>query len=297
MMALARGARRIDPAQDTRDGAMDVPHAANIRIEPRVTPPPASASKRAAPASESAALVNLPMSDAGATHFKEITPLAKALIADAMGPAGYRTLVTADAPGIEVIGDAMDLVSALTKASKSVILVDWCPEGGGYATLTQTPDAPGLCELLAGKVSFEHVVNRVPGSYAHVIVTGDVSAGGSAAFDSDRINLVLDALDEAYEHIVVSGRHHPAKALFETIQGRFEFLRDRCSDQAAPSAECRRHRAVPWFRCDGHLDHVLGTGRDGDCRGTHSHKRHQCCRWCGRPGRTQINQNANPKAR
>jgi hypothetical protein len=41
-------------------------------------------------------------------------------------------------------------------------------------------------------------------------------------FDAEQINLVLDALDEAYDHIVVVGRHGDARQLFEIIEGRFD---------------------------------------------------------------------------
>jgi polysaccharide biosynthesis transport protein len=33
---------------------------------------------------------------------------------------------------------------------------------------------------------------------------------------------MLDALDEAYDHIVVIGNHDAARALFQTIEGRFD---------------------------------------------------------------------------
>ncbi len=38
--------------------------------------------------------------------------------------------------------------------------------------------------------------------------------------DPDQMNLILDALDEAYDHIVVVGRHDEARKLFEAIEGR-----------------------------------------------------------------------------
>ena len=40
--------------------------------------------------------------------------------------------------------------------------------------------------------------------------------------DSDQINLALDALDTAYDHIVIVGSNQAARALFEAIQGRFD---------------------------------------------------------------------------
>ena len=40
--------------------------------------------------------------------------------------------------------------------------------------------------------------------------------------DPDQLNLALDALDTAYDHIIVVGRTQAARALFEAIQGRFD---------------------------------------------------------------------------
>ena len=40
--------------------------------------------------------------------------------------------------------------------------------------------------------------------------------------DPDQLNLVLDALDEAYNHIIVTGGHDECRTLFEAIQGRFD---------------------------------------------------------------------------
>ena len=40
--------------------------------------------------------------------------------------------------------------------------------------------------------------------------------------EPDQLNLVLDALDEAYDHIIVAGGQEDARFLFEAIQGRFD---------------------------------------------------------------------------
>ena len=40
--------------------------------------------------------------------------------------------------------------------------------------------------------------------------------------DEEGLNLILDALDEAYDQIVVIGRFAPAQNLFEIVQGRFD---------------------------------------------------------------------------
>ena len=40
--------------------------------------------------------------------------------------------------------------------------------------------------------------------------------------EADQINLILDALDEAYAHIIVAGPYEAARNLFEVIEGRFD---------------------------------------------------------------------------
>jgi hypothetical protein len=81
---------------------------------------------------------------------------------------------------------------------------------------------PGLAELLQGKARFEDVVARVPGSAAHLIPAGAVALRAEEMLDPAHINLALDALDTAYDHIVVVGSNQAARALFEAIQGRFD---------------------------------------------------------------------------
>jgi hypothetical protein len=36
------------------------------------------------------------------------------------------------------------------------------------------------------------------------------------------VNVILDALDEVYDHIIIVGRREAARRLFEAIQGRFD---------------------------------------------------------------------------
>jgi polysaccharide biosynthesis transport protein len=65
------------------------------------------------------------------------------------------------------------------------------------------------------------VIARIPGNETHFIACGAPLADPSAV-DADRLNLMLDALDEAYDHIVVAGVYQSTQALFEAIQGRFD---------------------------------------------------------------------------
>jgi len=135
---------------------------------------------------------------------------------------GFRTLMTGETEAIEVGSDAVELVKAMAQAGADVMLVDWNSDGRGVADTMGAEPRAGLTELLQGKAKFEDVVTRVPASGAHFIPAGAMVLNRDALLDPDQINLTLDALDTAYDHIVVVARTNAARALFEAIQGRFD---------------------------------------------------------------------------
>ena len=65
-------------------------------------------------------------------------------------------------------------------------------------------------------------MTRIPGSGAHFIPAGTAVLDRDMLLDPDQLNLTLDALDTAYDHIVVVARNDVARALFEAILGRFD---------------------------------------------------------------------------
>jgi hypothetical protein len=69
---------------------------------------------------------------------------------------------------------------------------------------------------------FGDIIQRLPGTGAHAIASGGAMHQPETDIDPDHLNLVLDALDEAYDHIVIVGRHDEARRLFEGIEGRFD---------------------------------------------------------------------------
>lgn len=135
---------------------------------------------------------------------------------------GYRTLVAGESELLGVGSHATELGRALTDLGQSVILIDWSPEGEGVANAAGLPSTAGMAELLAGTATFEEVVKRLPGSEVHLIAAGDFEEDEAASPDPDRLNLVLDALDEAYDQIIVAARNESARILFETIEGRVD---------------------------------------------------------------------------
>lgn len=136
--------------------------------------------------------------------------------------AGARTLVAGSTPGIDPVPQALAFANQLATAGKRVVLVGWSLSGQQIGLARSPMRKPGLCDLLCGAATFEQVIGRMPGSSVHIIQPGDAPAEATSVLDPDRLNLTLDALDEAYEQIVVAAEYRDAQLLFETIEGRFD---------------------------------------------------------------------------
>ena len=152
----------------------------------------------------------------------EIVALARQLKDKGPAEGGYRTLLTGETGSIDASGEALQLVRTIAASGQHVILVDWSPSGEGLAGAAGLDASRGLNDLLRGDAGFEDIIQRLPGGAAHAIACGSAFEPADGGADPDQLNLVLDALDEAYEHIVVAGRHDEARKLFETIEGRFD---------------------------------------------------------------------------
>lgn len=154
--------------------------------------------------------------------FETVSGLADQLRHRAPAAGGFRTLVTGEADELDPSDEAIELVKELTVSGAEVMLVDWCPAGSGVAAKIGAPSQPGLSEVLQGQAKFDDVVVRLPASRVHLIPSGGTEALTAALLQPEQVNLALDALDTAYDHIVVVGRHGAAQDLFEVIQGRFD---------------------------------------------------------------------------
>lgn len=143
------------------------------------------------------------------------------LVSNASGNGGYRALLTGETVSIESAKEAIALAKALSADGHHVVLIDWSPSGKGMGAEAGLTNEKGLTELLLRSASFEDIIERLPGSNAHFIACG-APLDEVEDIDPDQLNLVLDALDEAYDFIVVTGGHEDCRVLFEAIQGRFD---------------------------------------------------------------------------
>jgi Mrp family chromosome partitioning ATPase len=151
-----------------------------------------------------------------------VSILARRLAARGRGRAGFRTLVTAEAPQDGAGRLAIELARKLARLGCQTILLDWSLDGVGLAEELGVSPRLGVTDVLAGRASFEDVITRLAGSEAHVIAAGSSVAGTAAARDKDRVGMLLDALDDAYEHVLITGRRDDVRDLFTTIEGRID---------------------------------------------------------------------------
>jgi succinoglycan biosynthesis transport protein ExoP len=163
----------------------------------------------------------LPLTETDVVRVSTMGALARRIVTRSDG-GGYRTLVAGETDLMGISSHAIELAKALTELGQSVILLDWSPEGDGIGHSLSLPQGPGLAELLRGGASFEQIVHRMAGSDAHVIGAGLFDDGSKMEFNSDLLNLVLDALDEAYDQVIVAGRNQSAREFFSTIDGRVD---------------------------------------------------------------------------
>jgi uncharacterized protein involved in exopolysaccharide biosynthesis len=138
----------------------------------------------------------------------------------AAGGRGVRTLIAGDVYALNAGEEAVELALTLGAKGLGVIVVDWSPEGGGVLAVPK--DGPGIVELIDGAAKFEDAVECLDQSDVHFIRAGRPRAEASWELDPDRVNIILDALDEVYDHIVIVGRREAARRLFEAIQGCFD---------------------------------------------------------------------------
>ncbi len=208
---LLNGARRMQPGSEFSDLIV----TARDRVDVTLTDRPVDARETPPEPEETDA----PRVDAGSFAIIS-TPddAARHIASRAVGRSGHRTLLVGD--GIEGAGEARELATALATSGRRCVLVDWSPDGAGVAATLGLPSQPGINDLLSGRATFDDAIIRLPESDAHFIACGAPASG--AALDADWVSLVLDALDEAYDHIVVVSPMAPARVLFEAIEGRFD---------------------------------------------------------------------------
>jgi uncharacterized protein involved in exopolysaccharide biosynthesis len=132
---------------------------------------------------------------------------------------GYRSLVVAE-PGADAHALALAVADGLARLGEPTIIVEWGHGPGSFVRRLGLAPQPGTAELASGTAGFEAVVAGLPGSSCHLIPAG--LGADPVPLDGEYVGLVLDALDAAYAHIVVTGEPALLAAVFEGTDGRFD---------------------------------------------------------------------------
>lgn len=205
---LLRAARGGPPSQAPASQAASQPVA---RAEER----------REAPLLEVSALPSPAPGQVG-SQMVSVDAAAAALLQRPAQKSGVRTMISGRDERTPTLVEALALARALSQAGKRVVLVDWTDRSPGMAEHVSAQTKPGLAQLLAGACGFNEAVQTLAGTEVQLVASGFENEASPDLFDPDRANLVLDALDEAFDHILVHGPYEAARNLLGAIQGRID---------------------------------------------------------------------------
>ncbi|MEZ5776593.1 MAG: exopolysaccharide transport family protein [Hyphomicrobiaceae bacterium] len=139
----------------------------------------------------------------------------------AQGLPGYRILVTSEDGALDPSEESVALSRALAAGGAKVVLIDRCFNRSTLGSLFGLSDQAGFAELIRGEATFEDVVRSDPVGGIHLISAG--RAGGPVPEEERRgAMLVLDALDEIYQYVVVVADNANAVRFFEALGGHFD---------------------------------------------------------------------------
>ncbi len=158
----------------------------------------------------------------GADNGGTIKQIAGRLLRNGQSVVGYRTIVVGDSQHTDAAPEAVAIAGEIARVGQQVVIVDWNVAGETFGQNDDIQVAGGVLDLLEGTASFEDIIAIIPRSRVHYIGAGNRLEFEDQVLDGDGLNAVLDALDEAYDHVVVVGRFGAAQSLFEAIQGRFD---------------------------------------------------------------------------
>jgi uncharacterized protein involved in exopolysaccharide biosynthesis len=107
---------------------------------------------------------------------------------------------------------AISLARALANQANTV-LVDIAFGAPNISVISTEPQAPGLAELIRGAASFGAIITRDQFSSLHLVATGDVGGDAAALAASPMLATVIQALMQAYDHVVIDAGSVPDVAV------------------------------------------------------------------------------------
>ncbi|MEM7777121.1 MAG: exopolysaccharide transport family protein [Pseudomonadota bacterium] len=150
-----------------------------------------------------------------------LTDIASALQARERDGAGLRSMIVGADPTIDGRAEALTVAEILRAGGQSVLIIDWDLSGNGSPMLTGVSGSAGVSDLLTGAAALDDVITALVDSTVHVLPAGSGSSANEKP-DTDDLNMLLDALDDVYDQVIITGCFADCLDLFETIQGRFD---------------------------------------------------------------------------
>jgi Mrp family chromosome partitioning ATPase len=179
-----------------------------IGLPPRSAPPP----EDEIPAEMlDAALIDMQPAAADTAPDPAETVAPPAVAEDDFSVTGVaRQMMARDNPVAAVIspdGDAgslltVSLARALADKGRSVILIDMTGTALPTLRMADQPRLPGITDLLAGGAAFGETIHPDRESTAHVMPHG-IGDTELAMRGAERLTMIVDALADAYQHVIV----------------------------------------------------------------------------------------------
>ncbi len=117
------------------------------------------------------------------------------------GDASRKITVIGAHQNESVTATALTLARLLARGAK-VVLVDLAMATPTLAAVSSDPTAPGLTDLMHGAVSFGQIITKDRLSGVHLVGAGR-DVGQRSLLQLPRLNLAIDALLRAYDHVVL----------------------------------------------------------------------------------------------
>lgn len=167
--------------------------------------------------------------------------------------ARSRDIVVGAGPDVESAATSIVLARALAVGAR-VVLVDLAFAAPKLSALSSAPHAPGIADLVLGRASFGAVVTRDRGSRALIVGAGRAGDDAKRILASARLELALEALAQANDHVIIHGG-----ALGEIPLDRLGALARRVIVAVPDGAEEEGRRAVEALRAAGFLPSAILT--------------------------------------
>jgi succinoglycan biosynthesis transport protein ExoP len=114
----------------------------------------------------------------------------------------HRILVAGADREIGSAAAALALARVLVQEAR-VVVVDLAFAAPKLAAASADPGAPGLADLVRGTASFGQIITRDRGSRVHLVPAGRIRDEASRILDSERLRMGIEALTQAYDHVVI----------------------------------------------------------------------------------------------